>query len=63
MLYNKIAYSVCEAQKALSIGRTSLYAQIKAGKLRATKLGRKTLILAKDLDAFVALLPKKEEQR
>lgn len=63
MLCNKMAYSISEAQKVLSIGRTSLYAQIKMGRLRATKLGRKTLILAKDLDAFVALLPKKEEQR
>lgn len=59
----KVAYDVTETARILSIGRTALYAQIKTGKLRATKLGRKTLILAKDLDAFVALLPKKEEQR
>lgn len=59
----KIAYSIPDACRLLSIGRTSLYARVKAGELRATKLGRKTLILAKDLDAFVALLSKKEEQR
>lgn len=61
--FPKVAYDVTETARILSIGRTALYAQIKTGKLRATKLGRKTLILAKDLDAFVALLPKKEEQR
>lgn len=49
----RAAYNVDEAAEILSIGRTSLYAQIKTGKLRATKLGRKTLFLAKDIDAFL----------
>lgn len=49
----KAAYSIDGAVALLSIGRTTLYACIKSGKLRATKLGRKTLLRAKDIDAFL----------
>jgi excisionase family DNA binding protein len=49
----KVAYDVTETARLLSIGRTSLYARVKAGELRATKLGRKTLFLASDIVAFV----------
>lgn len=59
----KAAYNVESAAQLLSIGRTTLYACMKAGQLRKTKIGRKTLILAKDIDAFVELLQKKEELR
>lgn len=47
------AITVTEAARILSIGRTTLYGLIKGGEIRATKLGRKTLFLAKDIDAFL----------
>ncbi len=47
------AITVAEAVRILSIGRTTLYGLIKDGEIRATKLGRKTLFLAKDIDAFL----------
>ena len=53
----KPAYSVNELLAMLPIGRTSLYAAIKAGKLKATKLGKKTLFLASDIAEFLANLP------
>ena len=59
----KVAYSVNDAARLLSIGRTSLYAQIKTGNLRATKVGRKTLFLAKDIDAFLDRLQQKGDVR
>lgn len=53
----KLAYTVNEACAATGIGRTSLYEEIRAGKLVARKRGATTLILAIDLDAYLAALP------
>ncbi len=39
-----IAVSVKDAAKALGIGRTSIYALIRDGRLEVIKLGRRTLI-------------------
>lgn len=38
------AYDVNTFCKAYSVGRTLTYAEIKAGKLKATKIGRRTVI-------------------
>lgn len=53
----KAAYSVYETLDILPIGRTSLYAAVKDGRLKATKFGTKTLFLAPDLASFLAALP------
>ena len=39
-----LAVSVNDAAKALSLGRTSIYAMIGDGRLETFKLGRRTLI-------------------
>ncbi len=52
----KAAYSVDEACELLSIGRTLLYTEIKAGRLRPVKCGRRTLIPHAELEAFIARL-------
>lgn len=49
----KAAFSIDDAARALSIGRTSLYQQVKVGRLRTIKCGRRTLVLARDIDAFL----------
>lgn len=41
---NPIAASINETAKALSLGRTSIYALIRDGKLETIKLGRRTLV-------------------
>lgn len=46
MQNKKLAYNVAEAAEALGIGRTAVYALIKAGKLQSFKLGGRTLIRA-----------------
>ncbi len=53
----KRCYSIPEAQAEGAGGKSSLYAAINAGRLRAKKLGSKTVILADDLDQYLANLP------
>lgn len=58
----KIAVSISEAVAITGIGRTSLYALIKDERLAPRKLGRRTLILVQDLEAFMASLPSQMEK-
>jgi excisionase family DNA binding protein len=53
----RLAYSVEEALSLLSIGRNKLYAEAKAGRLKLRKSGRRTLVLADDLRAYISSLP------
>ena len=54
---DKLAYSINDLH-ALGFGcRAYIYGEINAGRLRATKRGRYTVILGRDLDAWVASLP------
>lgn len=48
-----LAYSIAEACRVTSIGRTRLYALIAEGRLEARKIGRRTLITASSLRALI----------
>ena len=50
----KIAYSIKEACAASSLGRTTIYAHIAAGRLEARRIGGRTVIPAKSLHALIA---------
>jgi len=52
-----LARSVEDFAIATSIGRTTVYAEIAAGRLKARKVGKRTLILDEDGRAFLASLP------
>jgi excisionase family DNA binding protein len=54
---NALAYSIPEACAVASTGRSALYEEIRSGRLRAVKNGRRTIILARDLRAWVEGLP------
>ena len=54
----RAALPVNSALLYLGIGRTSLYRLIAEGKIDARKFGKKTLILRKSADRFLASLTK-----
>ena len=55
--------TIPEAMAALRIGKTSLYAEIKAGRLAAVKYGSKTLILANSVQLFAQYMITEGQQR
>ena len=52
-----LAYGISEACKVSSIGRTTLYTAIKRGDLKTRKVGRRTLITAAELLAWLNSRP------
>jgi excisionase family DNA binding protein len=52
-----LTHTISEACALTCTGRTSLYAAIRSGQLRAVKHGRRTLILHEDLRRWLQNLP------
>lgn len=53
----KLCFSPVEAAKAIGIGRSTLFALLARGELKARKLGTRTLIAASELQRYVESLP------
>jgi excisionase family DNA binding protein len=56
------AYSVMQIMARTGIGRDAIYREIREGRLPARKFGKRTLILASDLEAFLQSLPRMEAE-
>jgi excisionase family DNA binding protein len=56
-MQSSLAHSIAEACARSGIGRTSIYDMISSGQLAARKRGRRTLILADDLQRCLEALP------
>jgi excisionase family DNA binding protein len=56
-MQNALAHTVAEACARSGIGRTAIYELINTGQLPARKRGRRTLILAHDLQRCLESLP------
>lgn len=54
---SRVAYAVNDLVDALGIGRTKIYTEIASGRLKAKKLGSRTLIPAESVRAYLAQLP------
>jgi excisionase family DNA binding protein len=52
----KFAYAIADLPKIVSLGRSFIYEEIRAGKLRTVKAGRRTLVLADDLKSWLGSL-------
>lgn len=52
-----LAYSIKGASKACNLGQTKIYEEIKLGRLKAVKYGRRTLIPAEALREWLNNLP------
>lgn len=48
-----IAYSIAEAAKVVSTSRPTIYAWIKSGKIRATRVGGRNFVVASSLRALI----------
>jgi len=56
---NRVAFTIDEVAKAAGIGRTTVFEEIRHGRLVARKMGRRTIIMAVDRDAWLKSLPKR----
>lgn len=54
---DRLAYTVNEALEATGLGRTTLYRLIAEGKLKAIKVGERTLIPAESLRSLIDNAP------
>ncbi len=52
----QLSLSIEEVRAATGLGRTKLYSLINEGRLPARKVGKRTLILSQDLQAFLSSL-------
>lgn len=59
---NALSFSVNDACRVLGIGRTVLYDEIKRGRLRTVKLGRRTLIRRQDAEEWLNRLASEQGQ-
>jgi excisionase family DNA binding protein len=56
-------YRISEAAQLLSLGRTVIYEQIRAGRLRSVQQGRARLISSAAIGDYIALLEEEEAAR
>jgi excisionase family DNA binding protein len=53
---SRIAFSVDEFAKSAGLGRTTVYVEIKAGRLLPVKVGKRTLITANEAQRWLERL-------
>lgn len=59
---NRLAYTMDQACEALAMNRSRIYAAIRDGTLATFKAGRRRMVSAKALEAYVAKLEREAEK-
>ena len=59
----QLSYSINEVVEHTSLGRSTIFEEIRSNRLRARKVGRRTIVLAEDLVSFLASLPVSQAER
>lgn len=59
---NHRAMSIAEFCRDYGTGRTTAYQEIKAGRLRAVKCGKRTLVTLDDAEAWLRSLPAADQE-
>jgi len=54
---DKLAFSILELCRSVGIGRTTAYEEIRSGRLKVIKVGKRTLITAEELQRWLESLP------
>jgi excisionase family DNA binding protein len=57
--HDRRGYSVADLLRLYPVGKTKIYAEIKAGRLRPTKIGRRTMFTAEAVDDWLSTLEQK----
>lgn len=58
----KLGYTIAEYAAAIGLGRTKVYEEIRAGRLRTVKVGRRTIITHTAAEEHVGLLDREAGQ-
>lgn len=53
----KLAYSITDLVRVAGVGRSFIYEEIKCGRLKVKKAGRRTLILQRDVEKWLGAMP------
>lgn len=59
--HDKLALSIKELIAISGISRTSIYNEIKLGRLVVRKLGRRTIVLVSDTERWLGALPRPKQ--
>jgi Helix-turn-helix domain len=60
---NKLAYSIPDLRDVVGLSKTKAFEEIASGKLRARKIGRRTVVLAEDLVDYLESLPESVQSK
>lgn len=61
-MLDRKSFTIADVTRETGTSRTTIYEEIKAGRLQARKLGRRTLILAEDYERWLTSLPPLEKR-
>ncbi|MBN2447729.1 MAG: helix-turn-helix domain-containing protein [Phycisphaerae bacterium] len=56
----RLALSIPEAAGTVGVSARTLWSEVRAGRLRSAKVGRRRLVRVQDLDAWLALMSEGE---